>query len=205
MRAAANKVRQRHIASSAIAYDAFGLDTWRASIASAPAAKAVLDDKMLGVEKLQSVFGAVRLLGGGADLAYILQFVTSAAALATLVVFVRQPVTTLAKGAAMATAAALTSPYFLDYDLALVAIPLAWAASQGMRTGFMPWEKSVLAFVFALPAFSRVLAGLAHLPLAPVALVLLYWCVVRRATMEARRDFPQPFEISTAHASGELA
>ncbi|HMN74405.1 MAG TPA: glycosyltransferase family 87 protein, partial [Rhodoblastus sp.] len=127
-----------------VSLGAFGLDAWKAFIASAPAAKAVLDDKMMDVEKLQSVFGAVRLLGGGADLAYLAQGVVALGVVGVLLFLARRSLTGEAIGALVATAAALTSPYFLDYDLALLAIPLAWATAQGVKTGFLPWEKSIL-------------------------------------------------------------
>ena len=163
---------------------AFGLDAWKAFIAAAPAAKAVLDDKLMDVEKLQSVFGAVRLLGGGAGLAYIAQAAVALPVIGALIFLARRKMLSgEAIGALLATAAALTSPYFLDYDLALLAIPLAWATAQGRKTGFMPWEKSILVFAFALPAFSRVIAFALGVPLAPLAVGLLFWCVVRRATM----------------------
>lgn len=160
----------------------FGLDAWKAFIASAPAAKAVLDDKMMAAEKLQSVFGAVRVLGGGAALAYVTQAAVALPVLGALLVVARKSLSGEAIGALVATAAALTSPYFLDYDLALLAIPLAWATAQGVKNGFLPWEKSILVLAFALPAFSRVLAFAIGVPLAPLAIGLLFWIVMRRAT-----------------------
>lgn len=162
---------------------AFGLESWKAFIAAAPAAKAVLDDRMMDVEKLQSVFGAVRLLGGGADLAYLAQIAVALAVIGVLLVLARKSLDGVAIGALVAAAAALTSPYFLDYDLALLAIPLAWATAQGLKGGFLPWEKSILVFAFALPAFSRVLAFAFGVPLAPVAVGLLFWAMARRAAM----------------------
>ncbi len=165
---------------------AFGLDAWKAFLAAAPAAKAVLDDKMMDVEKLQSVFGAVRLLGGGADLAYVAQAAVALPTIGILLFLARKKsLSGEAVGALVATAAALTSPYFLDYDLALLAIPLAWATAQGVRTGFLPWEKSILVFAFALPAFSRVVAFALGVPLAPFAVALLFWVVARRAAIGA--------------------
>lgn len=165
---------------------AFGLDAWKAFIAAAPAAKAVLDDKLMDVEKLQSAFGAVRLLGGGANLAYVAQALVGLAVVTVLLFVARKSMSGVALGALVASAAALTSPYFLDYDLALLAIPLAWATAQGVRTGFLPWEKSILIFAFALPAFSRVIAFAFGVPLAPLAVGLLFWVVARRAAMNAR-------------------
>lgn len=160
---------------------AFGLDSWKAFFAAAPMAKAVLDDELMGVEKLQSVFGAVRLLGGGAHLAYVFQTLAAIAATLTLVVVVRRNRSVLVFGATLATAAALTSPYFLDYDLALLAIPLAWAAAQGVRSGFLPWEKTILLAAFALPGVSRGIAAALHVPLGPFVIALLLWAVARRA------------------------
>lgn len=170
-------------ALGALSLAAFGIDAWKAFVASAPAAKAVLDDKMMSAEKLQSVFGAIRVLGGGADLAYAAQVAAALGVLATLLWLARRSLPGEALGALVATAAALTSPYFLDYDLALLAIPLAWAAAQGLKSGFLPWEKAVLAFAFILPAFSRVVAVAFHLPLGPVAVGLLFWCIARRAAL----------------------
>lgn len=175
------------VALALVSLAVFGLDAWKAFIASAPAAKAVLDDKMMDVEKLQSVFGAVRLLGGGANLAYLAQGAVALAVLGVLLVLARKSLTGEAIGALTATAAALTSPYFLDYDLALLAIPLAWATAQGVKHGFLPWEKSILVFAFALPAFSRVLAFAIGVPFAPLATALLFWCIARRAAASSAR------------------
>ena len=172
------------LALMVLSWTAFGLDTWTAFFASTQAARAVLDNEMMSVDKLQSVFGAVRLLGGGAALAYACQMAASAGALLVLVIVLRKSVSVGAQGAAMATAAALTSPYFLDYDLSLLAIPLAWTTAQALRAGFLPWEKAVLALAFVLPAFSRVLAGATHIPAAPLTVALLFWCVSRRATAQ---------------------
>ena len=167
-----------------VSLGAFGLDAWKAFIAAAPAAKAVLDDKLMDVEKLQSVFGAVRLLGGGASLAYVAQALVGLPVIGILLLLARnKALSGEAVGALVATAAALTSPYFLDYDLALLAIPLAWATAQGLKGGFLPWEKSILIFAFALPAFSRVIAFAFGVPLAPLAVGLLFWAVARRAAM----------------------
>lgn len=173
-------------ALAALSLAAFGLDAWKAFIASAPMAKAVLDDKLMGVEKLQSAFGAVRVLGGGATLAYVVQAIFATGAILAMLHVARANRAPLVFGAVVATAAALTSPYFLDYDLALLAIPLAWACGEGLRRGFLPWEKTILLAAFVLPGVSRGLAGAAHLPLGPIVVALLFWSIVRRA-LAARR------------------
>ena len=83
--------------------------------------------------------------------------------------------------AALATAVLLTTPYMMDYDLVILALPIAWIALEGRRTGFLTWEKSLLAFVWTLPLFARSLAGHALIPVAPLAMLLLLADIARRA------------------------
>ena len=80
----------------------------------------------------------------------------------------------------MIGAALLASPFLLDYDLVILAAPLAWMVSEGMRTGFRDWEKTGLAAAFVLPAVSRTLATQIHLPLAPFVLAGLFALILRR-------------------------
>jgi hypothetical protein len=80
----------------------------------------------------------------------------------------------------MIVGALLVSPFLLDYDLVILAAPLAWMLRQGLRTGFRDWEKLVLAAAFILPAVSRTLATQIHLPLAPFVLAALFALVLRR-------------------------
>ena len=42
----------------------------------------------------------------------------------------------------MVAAALLASPFLLDYDLTLLAIPLAWSVREALRAGFAPGERA---------------------------------------------------------------
>jgi alpha-1,2-mannosyltransferase len=158
----------------------FGLDAWRGFLAVSPVAKAVLEQNLVGYAKMQSTFAGVRLLHGGLGLAYTMQIVVALAACAGLVILQRRSFRGGAEGPAMVTAALLASPFLLDYDLLLLAIPLAWLAREGLRTGFRPWEKLGLAAAFILPMISRSLAATIGLPLAPIVIGALFILVLRR-------------------------
>jgi hypothetical protein len=69
----------------------------------------------------------------------------------------------------------------LDYDLVILAAPLAWMLREGAAKGFLSWEKLLLLATFALPAVSRMLASEARLPLAPVVMAALLVAILRRA------------------------
>jgi alpha-1,2-mannosyltransferase len=158
----------------------FGVGTWRAFLATTTLAREALEQGLMGFEKLQSVFGAVRLLGGGVGFAYALQGVMAAGVLICLIrLAIRRPPGT-ALMAALAAAAPLITPFVLDYDLLVLAAPLAWMMRGALRTGFAAWEKSALAAGFALPLVSRTFAGFALLSLGPVVLLAVFAVVVAR-------------------------
>jgi len=65
----------------------------------------------------------------------------------------------------------------------VLAVPLAWVAAEAERSGYLPWEKLILATAFLLPLVVRPIATLADLPAAPPVLIALLWVVARRASM----------------------
>ena len=180
-------------ALAAVSLAIFGADTWRAFLAHAGLARAALEQGLVGDAKMQSAFAAVRLLGGPVGLAYGVQAATAALAAAALLWLQRRAPRGPAEGPALAAAALLASPFVLDYDLLLLAVPLAWLAREGLETGFRPWEKTTLAAAFVLPAISRSLATSLHLPLAPLVVGALLLAVSKRG---AQRELGQPAKAS---------
>jgi hypothetical protein len=169
----------------------FGADTWRAFLDISPKAKMALEQNMIGNDKMQSVFAGVRLLHGGLTLAYGLQIAVALAVCAGLVHLQRRAFHANAEGPAMVCAALLASPFLLDYDLVLLAIPLAWIARDSLRDGFRPWEKIILAAAFFLPAVSRSIAHYASIPLAPLIIGAVFILVLRRAIEPAPATAPR--------------
>ena len=174
------------IGLSAASLAVFGPDVWRAFLAASPAARIALEQNLVGYEKMQSVFAAVRLLHGCVGLAYAAQGLAAIGACVGLVAAQRKAFRAPAEGPAMVCAALLASPFLLDYDLILLAIPLAWLTAGGLKSGFRPWEKLILSAGFLLPALSRTLAGSLSLPLGPVVISAVFWLVLRRWLTEPR-------------------
>jgi hypothetical protein len=168
------------IAFAAASYGVFGADTWRGFLADAGLARAALEHGLVGDAKMQSAFAAVRLWGGGLALAYGVQALVAAAAAAGLVWLQRRAPRSGAEAPAMIVAALLASPFLLDYDLIILAAPMAWMLRQGADRGFLSWEKTILLAAFVLPAISRTLATDVHLPLTPFVLAALFFALLRR-------------------------
>jgi len=170
-------------ALAAASFALFGLTAWQGFLAVSGLARAALEQRLIGDAKIQSAFAGVRLWGGPLWLAYGVQALVALAAVAGLVWLQRRAPRSGAEGPAMIVAGLLVSPYLFDYDLILLAIPLAWMLRQGARTGFLDWEKAVMAAAFVLPVVSRSLATAVRIPIAPLIIAGLFAVLLRRGAL----------------------
>jgi hypothetical protein len=164
-----------------VSYVAFGLETWQAFFASLSLTRnLVLEQGATGWEKIQSSFSAVRMLGGSIPAAYAVQGIVFVIAAAATIYVWRKPVRLAIKASELATACLLATPYVLDYDLMVLALPIAWMIADADKTGLLTWEKIGLAGAFALPLISRSI-GMLGFPVAPWVMLFLLWLIVRRS------------------------
>jgi alpha-1,2-mannosyltransferase len=167
---------------------AFGADLWLAFAASTETSrKLLLEGGDVGFEKLQSVFAAARMWGGGIPLAYAVQGVASAAAVCGTAWVWRSSGDRDLKGALLIIATLLASPHVLDYDLMMLAPAIAFTVSAGIAGGFRDYEISVLAATWIVPLLSRSIAGVTGIPLGLLVLLALYVVALRRAAADSRR------------------
>jgi alpha-1,2-mannosyltransferase len=168
------------IAMCAASWLAFGTQTWVEFLHHAGAAKAVLENYPEEWPKMQSVFGAVRVLHGSEALGYGLQ----AAAAAWSVFMVLRCALHRPSGSALvaggAVASLLCTPYMFDYDLTCLVVPMAFLGAAALRDGWRPWEKIVLLAAFAWPLAARTLATPHGVPLVPPLLACLLILCLRR-------------------------
>ena len=82
---------------------------------------------------------------------------------------------------ALATASLLATPYVLDYDLAVLAVAIAFFARHGLNSGFRDYEISLLAAAWIVPLLSRGIAGVTGIPLGLLVLLTFYVFTLRRA------------------------
>jgi hypothetical protein len=165
---------------AAISALAFGIAPWSGFLDSIHVAyQTILLDNRIGAEKLQSVFGLVRFLGGGADLAWAAQYAL-AVPVALFVAWVWwRPCPADLKAAALAAGTALVTPYALIYDLVILIVPVAFLARSGLTRGEA--VAALLASLFLLAfVFSPGAVGL------PASLIVM-GMVARRVLRDGRR------------------
>jgi alpha-1,2-mannosyltransferase len=196
-------------AFSLLSLAAFGAAAWDGFFADASFARSALENHLVGDEKMQSVFAAVRLMHGSLALAWGAQIVTALSVVAALFWLERRAFRTAAEAPAVVCAGLLMSPFLLDYDLTLLGIPLVWLLGQGQRSGFLPFEKALMAFAYLLPLVSRIAAGAVGLPLAPLTIAAVFALTIRRALKAAascdeRAALDPPVEIRLSLAQDKV-
>ncbi len=163
-----------------------GSDGYLAFLHNGALATATLDQGLVSPDKMQSLFAALRVLGAPSSLALTAQMIAALAILGSAAwIIVRHKPEPGAFCALTVTATLQLSPFLLDYDLMLLAVPLGWLATAGLRDGFRPWEKATILALFVWPLFARAVAANLHLPLTPLLMLGLYVVVVRRAIAPA--------------------
>jgi alpha-1,2-mannosyltransferase len=164
---------------------AFGADIWWLFAASAETSRTLLlEQGNVGFEKLQSVFAALRMLGGGIALAYVVQAAASAAVIVSLAWIWRACGDRDLKAALLIIATLLASPHVLDYDLTILAPALAFIVVSRWPDGFHDYEITGLAAAWFVPLFARAVAGASHVPLGLIIVAMLYILTVRNMLRE---------------------
>jgi alpha-1,2-mannosyltransferase len=158
-----------------------GAAAWQGFLGAAPAIRAALEQHPEDWGKLQSLFTSVRWAGAPLGWAYAVQAALAVCVLAALAgACLRRP-GPAAEIALVAAAAMLCTPHLLDYDLAVVGVPLAWLAREASATGWRPWEKLVGALVYGWPMVGRIATDSYHLGVTPLLLLVFFGLLWRRA------------------------
>ncbi|HEV2514372.1 MAG TPA: glycosyltransferase family 87 protein [Devosia sp.] len=164
---------------TAASWALFGSETWAAFISGLLLAQQTLSDGFVDPGKMVSIFAAARLLHAPPLVALGLQ-VAAAAVMIVMLARVSRATTGPMLGALSVLATLLATPFALDYDLTLLAIPLAVAFRSGYGKQFLPYEKLVLLLGFALPLAARPLAVGLGIPVAPLVVLALLCLLVAR-------------------------
>lgn len=172
------------LALAAFAALAFGPQVWSDWLAITRTAGDATASGTIGHAKMVSVFAGLSLLGvpGGAAMA-VQATVSLGVAGAVARAGWRRPFTP-GLGALVLAGAPLATPFVLDYDMVLTAVPLAYLYSRARQTGFADWERLTIAATFAAAAFARPLAIEVGIPITPLVLIALFACVWRRVREE---------------------
>lgn len=168
----------------------WGWPVWDAFLDSLPLTRSVIIEQgVTGWEKIQSCFSAVRIWGGGVSLAWAVQSVATGTAILAAGLAARMAAAAV-RNAVTVAAALLSTPYLLDYDLVPLSVAIAFLIVDGRRRGFLSWEKSLLAFVWAAPLFARAVMAQTGIPVGLISILVIFALGLRRAWVLDRAAGP---------------
>jgi hypothetical protein len=163
----------------------WGWPVWQAFIDSLPLTRhVVLEEGRTGWYKIMSAFSAVRMWGGSIELAYAVQSAVTAAAIAA-VLFLSLRDNVRLRNSAVAAAVILSTPYVLDYDFVVLGLGIAWLWLDGEENGFLPWDRTLLALVWAAPLAARQVAHFTEFPLGLITAAIMLAIPLRRSVVRA--------------------
>jgi hypothetical protein len=163
---------------------AFGADAW-AALPRALAARAGFE---LGADPhqywglYQTVYGLLRYFGSGRAAATLAQGVAALGVVVIVWVVWRSPVRYPLKAATVSAGMLLAPHHVLAYDLAAIAIPVAFLARDQLGCGLLRGEQTSLLALFAASFLVFPTAGRAPVGLAVVLAVL---CLALRRARRA--------------------
>ncbi len=169
----------------------FGVDTWRGYLTALAGSGAVYETGRIELTGFVTPYGAARVLGASAHVGQMVQAAVSLLAVAAIAWIWRRDPGPAPRSAALAAGILLSVPLALIYDLLLLTVAMAWLVRAGRATGFLPLEKWVLFVCFLVSLTSRYFGQATHIPLGPLAPVLLLAvCLVRTHQATVRDAFP---------------
>lgn len=161
--AAAATVAATVLASLAL----FGPSAWAAFFTHAAFTKeTILENGAAGWFKLQGLFPAIRMYGGGLTFAYGAQAVLIALLAALVVWLWCSRASHEVKSAGLILATLLATPYSFNYDSVLLGAAIAFLVADRLARGFAPFEITALAALWVTPLVSREATAVLHLPVA---------------------------------------
>ncbi|MCA7937137.1 glycosyltransferase family 87 protein [Burkholderia cepacia] len=133
-------------------------------------------------------FAALRLSGFPVPAALAAQAVIALLAIAATVDVWRRTPDMRLRGAALAVATLLTTPYLWHYELTWLGIAIFCLIAHGLDEGWLPGDQAVIVLAWLLPIF-EMLNRLMKLPqIGPIVLLAVLFVVVRRAAQCSPRS-----------------
>lgn len=165
----------------------FGWPTWQLFLIAAAAAHAVYESGIVAFGGMVTPFGAAKLMGGTAAVAYATQAIATAIA-ASFVAFVwhqRPPLPM--RAAALASATLVAVPLAIVYDLMLAGIAGLWLLRAEGAWRLPDWGRLALAVLVVLTVDPRGMAEHWHLPVGPFVTCGLFSLTAAVALQGLRR------------------
>lgn len=178
------------VVGSTAVFGVSALDIWWSSLGVLGDA---IDDGTAPVYKFVTPYMGMRLLGLSEGLSLAAHALMALVTGWVVWMLWRRTHDPFVRGSATVVGTFLTTPYAADYDLAVLAFPIAWMAVLGLQHGWLRGDRNLLVATWILPMVAAPIALLTHVTVVPFLMALLLrqlW--VRTSSETDRVDVTQP-------------
>lgn len=149
-------------------------------------AKSFAEQGLMPLEKMPTVFAALRLLGLQVSTANWVHATVALAAAVSVGWLWRREAPPYLRNAALILGCLLVSPHLFDYDLVWLAWPIGWLAVHAFQYGWQPGERLLLILAWAGPMVGNLTARVSNIQITPLVILLLLAMLVRRERVRGR-------------------
>lgn len=158
---------------------AFGLEPWRAFLASLDLSTTIISSGSPLWHRMVTVFTAARFAGFDTAYAWLLQGLVAALVLGFVSWMWSRDFSLEVRGAALAAAIPLATPYLLDYDLVVLILPLIWLLVGPLNSRARATDAIVFIAAWFAPMIVPDIAKATGIQLVPIITILLLAVVWR--------------------------
>jgi len=157
-----------------------GFEAWEGWFSSLRIARLILETYPFTWSFSPSVFAFMRILGASSTAAYVAYLIILVPVGVVVWKTWRTSSSWPIRWSVLVIASTLATPYIMEYDLTLLALPIAIMAKEGMQNGWMVAERQMLVVLWALPVLMIILALYTSIQIAPIVLLTAMVFLVRR-------------------------
>lgn len=156
-----------------------GIDTWMAFFRNIHFLSHLLEYDRTYLFKIPTFFSAALLLGASISTAKILQTAMTLIIIICIVWIWYHDTPHPIRSALLVLGVILATPYAFDYDLALLALPLAWIGWHIYKQNPSLKAQVLLLLVWLSPIITPLIARLTKLQICPAILILFFFFIIK--------------------------
>ncbi|MBE9558322.1 MAG: DUF2029 domain-containing protein [Proteobacteria bacterium] len=158
-----------------------GTESWVAFWNDIPIVRIIVEQGLLPWTEMPGLYTTLRLIGSPSAFAYGAQLVLALGVAAAVALVWLRKVPTPVAASVLVSGTLLVTPYSFNYDLTLLAVPVALLAWDGYRHGWLRGEREVLVLVWLLPLVMAPIAIVTSLQVGFIGLAAMFAIALRRA------------------------
>lgn len=161
------------LVAAAVSAVTFGVSAYESWWDSLGVLSDAIGDGSAPVHKFVTPYMGLRLVGLPDAPALLLHAIVALAVASVVWRLWRRTDDPMVRGTATVVGTFLVTPYAADYDLAVLAFPIAWLTILGLTHGWRRGDRNLLVTMWLLPAVAAPVALLTHVTFAPLVMGLV--------------------------------